>query len=395
MSTDRTIEYNYLKDNITEIGIIKENENVRISKVEFLDNACIYKIYYGRDLSDIYGRIQECKLTRYLAQIYDVLYYDGNTHILEERLSGENLSEYIANRGCMDEEVFGEVIEEICEALDVLHNNNPTILHRDIKPSNIMLLKDGSIKLFDFDAARSINGEKDRDTVLLGTKGYAPPEQFGFCETGVYSDVYSLGMTMYELLTGEILEANVGKREYKCGDRYKQIIEKCVQFDITKRYSSIRDLLLDLRKVKIKKINKKDKFDFDEFRDFLHDAVVNNASNCLKRFTYENDLRYEKKLRQVMKMIKNLCNNEVVKMIYDDTLTGNAKQGMVLTNQRIIDTWMNYSVKIEDVVDIAPGKLGVFVKTAEREIKISCTGGNEIRKALAESLRKLCNIQEK
>ena len=108
MSTDKIVEYTYLKDNITEIGIIKENENVRISKVEFLDNACIYKIYYGRDLSEIYARIQECKLTRCLAQIYDVLYYDGNTHILEERLSGETLSEYIANRGCMDEEVFGD-----------------------------------------------------------------------------------------------------------------------------------------------------------------------------------------------------------------------------------------------------------------------------------------------
>ena len=393
MSTDKIVEYTYLKDNITEIGIIKENENVRISKVEFLDNACIYKIYYGRDLSEIYARIQECKLTRCLAQIYDVLYYDGNTHILEERLSGETLSEYIANRGCMDEEVFGDVIEEICEALDVLHNNNPPILHRDIKPSNIMLLKDGSIKLFDFDAARNINGEKDRDTVLLGTKAYASPEHLGFCETGVYSDIYSLGITMYELLTGEILKVNVNKCEYKCGDRYKQIIEKCVQLDFTKRYSSIRDLLLDLRKVKIKK-NEKGKLDFDEFRDFLYDAVVNDASNALKRFTFENDSRYEKKLRQVMKMIKNLCNNEVVKMIYDDSITGNAKVGMVLTNQRIIDTWMNYSVKIEDVEDIELGKLGVFVKTADKEIKISCTGGNEIRKALADSLRRLCNIQE-
>ena len=399
MEKSETLEYNYLQDNLMEIGVIKENDKVRIAKVEFFDNACIYKIYYGRDLADVYKKIKACKVTKHLAQIYEVVYYEGNTHIIEERLSGENLAEYIENKGAMDKETFNKVVEEICEALNVLHNNEPQILHRDIKPSNIMLLKDGTVKLFDFDSARSVDGDKQSDTVCLGTKGYAPPEQYGFCETGEYSDIYSLGMTMYELLTGTMLEISINKRIYQCDDRYKRIIEKCVEFDISKRYSTIKELQCDFVKCTTNVEHKDDDIDntdFDKFKAFLYNSMLDNSlTNDIKRFTYEEDSQYQKKLRQVTKMIKYYFEDEVVRMIYDDTLIRNGKCGMVITNQRIIDIYMNKSVRIVDVEDvIAKEKTKIIVKSTNKEIAIPCTGKYELRKVLAEGLKLLCKLQE-
>lgn len=121
------------------------------------------------------------------------------------------------------------VLQELCLCLKPFHKKN--IIHRDIKPSNIMLTKDGVVKLIDFSIARTVKVEENTDTEFLGTKGYAPPEQYGFGQTDARSDIYSLGITLQRML---------GK-EYK--GYLLPILKRCTAIDPANRYTSVTELL--------------------------------------------------------------------------------------------------------------------------------------------------------
>lgn len=119
-----------------------------------------------------------------------------------------------------------QIFIELCEGLSALHKAR--IIHRDIKPSNIILGDDGHVKLIDFDAARILKPAADKDTVFVGTDGFAPPEQYGFTQTDQRSDIYALGITM-KVLLGEDYQHS----------RYRRIIEKCTRFSPEYRYNSM------------------------------------------------------------------------------------------------------------------------------------------------------------
>ena len=119
-----------------------------------------------------------------------------------------------------------QIFIELCEGLSALHKAK--IIHRDIKPSNIILGDDGHVKLIDFDAARILKPAADKDTVFVGTDGFAPPEQYGFTQTDQRSDIYALGITM-KVLLGEDYQHS----------RYRRIIEKCTRFSPEYRYKSM------------------------------------------------------------------------------------------------------------------------------------------------------------
>ena len=157
-----------------------------------------------------------------LAKIFYCAESESDTVVVEEfipgeTLSGKNLTESEARR----------ILLQMCEVLKFLHGIG--IIHRDIKPSNLILQDGGKIRLIDFDAARIFDETKTADTKLLGTKGYAPPEQFGFGQTDSRSDIYSLGKTFLEL-TGE-----------NCGS-LKKILSKCVEVDPKNRYQNVEEL---------------------------------------------------------------------------------------------------------------------------------------------------------
>lgn len=116
---------------------------------------------------------------------------------------------------------------QICEALIVLHGHG--ILHRDIKPGNI-IEQGSSVWLIDFGAAKAEGSTKEHDTVILGTPGFAPPEQYGFTTTDARSDIYALGKTM-EILCGSFHNAKLCK-----------IIAGCTAFDPQKRIASAAEL---------------------------------------------------------------------------------------------------------------------------------------------------------
>jgi len=130
---------------------------------------------------------------------------EGDRHyIVMDFIDGMTLGQLLEQRGQPFDE--GEVVRwagQLCSALDYLHQRSPPIIFRDLKPDNIMLDHLGRIFLIDFGIARHFAPGKTADTRQLGTYGYAAPEQFGHGQTDALSDVYSLGVTLHHLLTGQ------------------------------------------------------------------------------------------------------------------------------------------------------------------------------------------------
>jgi serine/threonine protein kinase len=171
-------------------------------------------------------------------EIYRLVEFEGKLFVVEEYIPGQTLEELLQYDETFSENYAADIIRQIAESLMILHAYD--IIHRDIKPSNIMLTKDGVIRLIDFGISRIVKDGNDTDTRYLGTRGYAPPEQFGFGQTDARSDIYSLGVLSQRLL----------------GKNYngwlKKIIDRCTQFDPEKRYDSAEDLLKDFDRLRWK-----------------------------------------------------------------------------------------------------------------------------------------------
>jgi serine/threonine protein kinase len=127
-------------------------------------------------------------------------YIDGST--LEDKLD--------RNKGSFSEPRVLGWARQLCDVLEYLHNQQPHVIFRDMKPSNVMLTQSGRIKLIDFGIARLFRSRGSQDTQLLGTPGFAPPEQYGSAQTDERSDIYSLAMTLFQLLTCSISENGFG-----------------------------------------------------------------------------------------------------------------------------------------------------------------------------------------
>lgn len=152
---------------------------------------------------------------------------ETETIVVEEYVQGVNLRDRLKRKEYLTQDEAKNIILQLCDGLALLHDHN--IIHRDITPANL-ILQGNSIKLIDFDIARTYKEGQSEDTQRLGTKGYAPPEQYGFGQTDARSDIYSLGLTMQQLL----------------GNNYsgllKEILAKCTEVDINKRYQSVYEL---------------------------------------------------------------------------------------------------------------------------------------------------------
>ncbi|MDL2220203.1 serine/threonine protein kinase [Eubacteriales bacterium OttesenSCG-928-N14] len=184
-----------------------------------------------------------------LANIVDVI-DDGQEHItvIEEYIQGQPLSALVEQAKAMQPVWAMQAALQLCDALTFLHTQQPPIIHRDIKPSNIMCASDGSIKLIDFDASRIFRQDAPRDTVILGTAGYAAPEQFGFAQTDARSDIYALGVVLSTMLTGE----HPQQTPYQGDADIAAILSRCMHIDPQSRYADAAALREDLRRVQAK-----------------------------------------------------------------------------------------------------------------------------------------------
>lgn len=153
--------------------------------------------------------------------------------VVEEYITSPRLDQYLENHQLTSTEIH-DLICQLLDVLEVLHKQTPPIIHRDIKPEN--LFYDGQkLILADFDIARNTQGEADRDTHILGSLGYAAPEQFGFSQSGPASDFYAVGVLMNVLYTGSLPSVNL----YQGPER--AIIEKATHINSQKRYQSAQE----------------------------------------------------------------------------------------------------------------------------------------------------------
>ena len=153
---------------------------------------------------------------------------DGETVVVEEYVQGESLLDRIGRKAYLSEHEAESVLLQLCEGLVPIHEQG--IIHRDIKPSNLILQSGCIIRLIDFDAARTFKEHSSEDTVYLGTKGYAPPEQFGYGQTDARSDIYSIGVTMRKSLPEEYSGYLI------------KILAKCMEIDPSRRYRDVQEL---------------------------------------------------------------------------------------------------------------------------------------------------------
>jgi len=138
-----------------------------------------------------------------LPRVVDSFAADGKQYLVMEFVDGQTLEELVVAAGRpLPADTVIRLGVDLCGVLDYLHRQQPPVIFRDLKPGNIMIASDGAIKLIDFGIARLFTPGKRSDTVSLGTKGYAAPEQYGKGQTDARSDIYALGATLHFLLTG-------------------------------------------------------------------------------------------------------------------------------------------------------------------------------------------------
>jgi WD40 repeat protein/tRNA A-37 threonylcarbamoyl transferase component Bud32 len=139
-----------------------------------------------------------------LPRIYEQFIDEGRWYLVMDFIEGETLEEYMLKiaGGKLSVDKVLSIGIQVCTVLEYLHNRQPPIVFRDLKPANIMLTPLGHIYLIDFGIARHFKPGQIKDTVALGSTGYAAPEQYGKAQTTPRADLYALGATLHELLTG-------------------------------------------------------------------------------------------------------------------------------------------------------------------------------------------------
>lgn len=167
-----------------------------------------------------------------LPLIYDIIHLDDGQIVLEEFIDGVTIAE-VMEGGKYRYTGTRKVLRSICNALTVLHERG--IVHRDIKPENVMIAKDGRVILIDLNAARQISNAS-KDTVIMGTVGYASPEQLGVTQSDARTDIYALGVLLNVMITGKHPSEKLAKG--KAG----RIVRKCTSVNPDERYQTAEKL---------------------------------------------------------------------------------------------------------------------------------------------------------
>lgn len=188
-----------------------------------------------------------------MPRIVDVFDAKDSFIIVMDYIQGNSLNKILREYGAQPQEYVIEWAKQLCDVLGYLHSRKPPIIYRDMKPSNIMLKPDGNVALIDFGTAREFKKMNLADTTCLGTIGYAAPEQFGgMGQTDARTDIYCLGITLYELITG--CSPRNSPYEMKpfrqinpsLSNGLENIIQKCTQRNPDDRYQSAAELMYAL-----------------------------------------------------------------------------------------------------------------------------------------------------
>ena len=175
---------------------------------------------------------------------------NGKEYFIRTYVKGRSLYEIAEKEGPFSEARCVEILLSLCKTVRLLHEQKPPVIHRDIKPQNVILTPDHNCVLIDYGAARRYREEQRGDTVCVGTPDMAPPEQFGYGQTDERADIYSIGMLLRYMLTGNADKAG----KVKASLSLRRLLRKSTAFDPKKRFRSAKALYINLKYIKHRKI---------------------------------------------------------------------------------------------------------------------------------------------
>ena len=213
------------------VSVLSDKNECKVLK---LKNKELNKYVVARSFPKSIGAYEELYSINCanLPLIYDIIHLDDGQIVLEEFIEGVTIAE-VMESGKYRYTGTRKVLRSICNALTVLHERG--IVHRDIKPENVMIAKDGRVILIDLNAARQISNAS-KDTVIMGTVGYASPEQLGVTQSDARTDIYALGVLLNVMITGKHPSEKLAKG--KAG----RIVRKCTSVNPDERYQTAEKL---------------------------------------------------------------------------------------------------------------------------------------------------------
>ena len=221
-----------LRTEFEVVRLLKERPrgSVRLIRHNAGGNQFILRHFQGN--GEVYRRLLSCSC-RHLPLVYEAAEQDGENIVIEEFVQGDTL-DFLLKEALFSPQETKQTIKQLCQGLWVLHSM--AAVHRDIKPENVILRGSDAV-LIDFDAARLHKPQAEADTQILGTTGFAAPEQYGLGQSDTRTDIYSLGVLMNVMLTGQHPSKQLAE------GRLGRIIQRCTQINPAKRYKNVLHLM--------------------------------------------------------------------------------------------------------------------------------------------------------
>ena len=221
-----------LKLEFEEVRLLKESPrgSVRLIRHRASGKQFILRRFTGN--GEVYRRLLDCSC-RHLPLIYETAEREGKNLVIEEFVQGDTLDFLLADALFTPQETR-KIVKQLCQGLWVLHSM--AAVHRDVKPENVILRRNDAV-LIDFDAARLHKPQAEADTHILGTTGFAAPEQYGLGQSDTRTDIYSLGVLMNVMLTGQHPSKKLAE------GRLGRVIQRCTQVNPAKRYKNVLHLM--------------------------------------------------------------------------------------------------------------------------------------------------------
>lgn len=209
------------------VSVLSEKNECKVLKLKNKENNRYIVARFFSQVVHAYEELYSIKCIN-LPIVYDVINLDDGQVVIEEFIEGITVAE-VMESGKYRYMGARRVLRSICNALSVLHERN--IVHRDIKPENVVVATDGRVVLIDLNASRIISGAS-KDTVVMGTVGYAAPEQLGLTQSDARADIYALGVLLNVMITGKHPSEKIAKG--KAG----RIVRMCTSINPDERYQT-------------------------------------------------------------------------------------------------------------------------------------------------------------
>ena len=351
--------------------------NVYLANDTILDRKVAIKVLRG-DLSNDEKFIRRFKREALsvsnlshpnIVEVYDVGEEDGNYYIVMEYIDGKTLKQLLQKRGAL---TLTEVSDIMCQLTDGLaHAHEAYIIHRDIKPQNIMIEDNGLVKITDFGIAMALNSTQLTQTnSVMGSVHYLPPEQANGKGSTVKSDIYSLGILMYELLTGSV--------PFK-GDTAVEIALKHMKEKIPSIRKQNPTIPQSVENIVLKATAKNPKNRYDTVRDMYNDLKTAMDRDNEKRLVYEypeNDLEETKVITPIVKENKKTIIDKPDEEEGETTKTKSDKNklpiilSIVLLTVLIVLAVIFLLISKQDVKEVkVPDVVGITTEEAIEKLK--------------------------